>query len=1063
MAATFGTVVATTPAADIVLDQTRTPNRLYLLEPTTGRIEVYSTSGNLPNLISRVNVDATPTSMAMSRSGQYLYVACYGASALDIIDLNKLAKVNTINLGANPWGVAVGYDDKVLISTIGGAGKSVLAVYDPNANAANALTGIAVAPPAPTAATLPAPSNIFLARHASLAATRDGKIIAGVHMQANNTRTVFTYDVASATVLAARNFPTASPTLAISDDGSKIVSGPLLLDTVTLSVLGTQNTANSPYVFPAGANFNVQTAQGGAVFAPDGSRLYAAYNIVPTLSPAALANTSQLVFDTPDNLLIKVGIQMVENLNGKMAISSDGATIYALSQSGFMVLPLRALQQSSPVAAPDSNVALLASDQCGVTAAQNTAVIPVRNTGGGSRMTVTAQVLSSTATSTSVTQATRPYGGDVTARFNAAAARTMGTATPDLLLIQSPEAVNIVPSVRVFENSRNAEARGSIVPVDIGATTTGLTDMVQDTVRRRLYIANPALNRIEVFDMQGQRFGTPINAGQLPRSMALAGDGNTLYIANNGSENVTALDLTKNSVSTVKFPPLPFNSTAAVITPLSIAYTQHGVQVLMSNGSLWTIVGPTLVPRVLDPLIFGTATTVTGPNQQLVASPDGAYVLLLAGNGVAYLYSAADDAFVQQQTVIPVPIQNYFGPVAAGPNGAYYLVDDRVLDSSLTTISAGTNATIVGPVFPVPGPGGGFPPPGGPTISTTGATRPISAVAAATATAYVRFSTPLRANATATVTDAGLVEVVDLATGRVMASTTTLEGPLTQVTGVARVNANGRTMAVDATAGAVYALTASGLSIIPMNLSPTPPPIPQVPANGVVNTANFRSGVAPGGLISIFGQNLAATVTAGIVPLPTMLGGTCVTLNNAPLPLLASSAGQINAQLPPTLAAGTYPLVVRSVSNQAASGAANLSVAKYAPAIFMDSQGPAIFHRDGTRVTPDNPASRDESLTMYATGLGVTTGGRVTAGGLSPSSPLAVTAPLQVFFGNPTISYAGIIVDWSGLLPGSIGVYQINIRVPGTHVKGNALPVTLRIGGVSSPTTGANVATVAVN
>ena len=141
----------------------------------------------------------------------------------------------------------------------------------------------------------------------------------------------------------------------------------------------------------------------------------------------------------------------------------------------------------------------------------------------------------------------------------------------------------------------------------------------------------------------------------------------------------------------------------------------------------------------------------------------------------------------------------------------------------------------------------------------------------------------------------------------------------------------------------------------------------------------------------------------------------------------------------------------------------NVTVAKYAPAIFVDAQGPAIFHKDGNRVNKQHPASRDEPLTIYATGLGVTTGGRVTAGSPSPSSPLAVTAPIKLYFGNPNMSQAGIIVDWSGLLPGSIGVYQINCRIPGTHIKGDALPVTLRIGGVDSPTTGPTAATVYVN
>ena len=107
-----------------------------------------------------------------------------------------------------------------------------------------------------------------------------------------------------------------------------------------------------------------------------------------------------MTVNTPDTMLIQLGIKLPENLGGKMAITSDGATAYAISQSGFMVLPIGTLR-NQPLAMPDSNVALLASDQCGVTAALNSATIPVRDIGGG-RITVTAQALATTATTATV-------------------------------------------------------------------------------------------------------------------------------------------------------------------------------------------------------------------------------------------------------------------------------------------------------------------------------------------------------------------------------------------------------------------------------------------------------------------------------------------------------------------------------------------------------------------------------------------------------------------------------------------------------------------------------------
>src|SRR5262249_28561958 len=139
-------------------------------------------------------------------------------------------------------------------------------------------------------------------------------------------------------------------------------------------------------------NFNTQQNQGGSVFSPDGRVLYSAFNIAPTQNPPARANVSRLLLNDPDNLLINLGIQLPENLTGKMVITSNGATVYALSESGFLVLPMGTLS-ANPIAIPDSPVVMLANDQCGVTANQNSATVTIRNAGGGQRMTASAQLL----------------------------------------------------------------------------------------------------------------------------------------------------------------------------------------------------------------------------------------------------------------------------------------------------------------------------------------------------------------------------------------------------------------------------------------------------------------------------------------------------------------------------------------------------------------------------------------------------------------------------------------------------------------------------------------------
>ncbi len=1106
LAATFGTSVPVVGgASDIVLDEAR--NRLYVVNSNRNQLEVYSIPQR--RFLTPIPTEQFPLAAAISRSRKFLYVTAHTASALMVIDLDALATVNRVSLPARPEGVAVGADERVLISTVGtGQGNqfNVLIIYDPNASEANrSLTVVPVSPPPAQNPLLPPPAGRpFLTPRSQLRATDDGNWIVGINIPNNATRTVFLFEVASGTVLRSRTVNGVSSVLSISPDASRFMAGLVLFEAETLAVMAQQNAANAPYPFAQGTNFNVQQNQGGSVFTPDGSQLYSAFNFAPVQNPPARPNVSQLMVNDPENLLITAAYQMPESLAGKMVITSDGGTIFALSESGFLVLPVGTLRQN-PLAAVESTTVLLANDQCEVTRDQRSIRVAVRNEGRG-RLTANAALLQLAPTGPGglggaggpgggqpgggVVIVLPPGGGDggrlpeapvlpggqqtpqnaavanaaprVTARpdpegsmlefsFNPVAGRSLGTASPShQFLVQSSEAINIPPTITVFQNNRDAEARGDLIPVPTGLSANeGLVDMVLDAARRRLYIANSGRNRIEVFDTRTREFQAPIKVGQLPRSLALAPDGNTLYVANSGGESISIVNLDRMEMSgRVRFPPTPFNANVALVTPSVIAAGLRGPLVVMNNGTLWRIIGNDAVPRGLSPLIG--SLTVPAP-RTMSATPNGEYILLLGGpNGFAYLYDSVADEFIQARQVVQPPITGYYGPVAAGPRGQYFLVNGEVLNQSLTPVaSAGS----------VPGAGG----PARPGFTPGTVPRPISAVAVAGATSFARFSQPFRQNANQALTEAGQVELVDIATGNTMRSAQSLEGPLSSPVGTQRANIDGRTLAVDSSGTVVYALTTSGLSIVPLEQA-TPAERPVMSPGGVVNTASYLPNLAQGGLVSIFGRNLAEPEMAASTPLPIRMGGACVTLNNRPLPLIMSSAGQINAQIPTDLAPGRYPLVIRALDRKAASQQQQVTVSRYAPAVFVDGSSgqAAIFHADGRPVTPSAPARRDRPLVLYASGLGVTRAA-VPSGQAAPSEPLAVTANVEVFFGDPRWSQAEVIVDWSGLVPGYVALYQLNLRVPGDHLRGEKLPITLRIGGVNSPVTGPVVPVVAVD
>ena len=1043
LAATFGRVVPLVGgASDIVLDEVR--QRVYLTSSAQNQLQVYSLQRQ--SFQTPIATDSTPISAALSRDGRALYVTCFDAALLDVINLDTLVVTNRIALPAKPEGVAVAQDGRVLISTTGSSNgtTNVLLLYDPSPTASIVLRNLTVAPPAPTPPVFPPPSSRpFLSVRSQLLATRSGATIVGVNVPAAGSPTVFVYEAASGAVLRSRAIIGSSNVLSIADDGSRFMAGLNLFDTATLQVLAQQNLANSPYPIDPRTNFNLQSNQGGSVFAPDGQTVYTAFDVAPVQVPPAASLVTQMMLSDPDNLLIRMGLQLPENLAGKMVISADGSNIFALSDSGFVNIPVGSISQSA-LASPATTVVLLTRDQCGVTSVTSSATVNVNNPGRG-RVTANAQLLQYTGLANQASPATAPSvrvnnpaaGPQLQFGFNSALTRGLGTITPPHdFLVQSPEAVNIPDRVRVYENNRDSDARGAVYPIAVNAAGQALPDLLFDQPRGRIYVANPGLNRIEVFDTKQQRFLPPIKVGQLPISLALTPDGGTLYVANAGGENISIVDPDLMRLTgRIAFPPIPFNSNQALTVPTVISAGISGPLIVMSNGSLWKVVGTTAIPRGVSKVIGQTAAGLPNPipvPASLAATPGGEFILVAANNtGFAYLYDATQDDFVAARQVFPTLQTGYNGPLAAGPRGQYFVWNGVLLNQALV--------------------------PGRTQVGL------VSAVTAVDNGRYALFSPPAPAAANTLPTATPIIQLADTNTGNPLLQVPALEGPSTAVAATARGAVPGRTMAIDAASGMAYVITTSGLSAIPL-VPVAPADRPQPAARGAVNLGSYQTAVAQNGLLSIFGQNMGSTEAATSAPLPTVLGGTCVTLNNSPLPLFWVSPGQINAQIPPNLAPGSYPLVVRSIAKQAASTAQNITVSKYAPAVLVAPNGQlALFHENGSYVNKDNPATRDEPLVMYAVGLGPTTGGAVTAGMPSPSSPLAKTDTVEVFFGDYRYKQAEVIVDFSGLTPNFIGLYQLNLRVPGFHMSGEALPVMLRMGTVTSPLTGPVVPIVAVD
>jgi hypothetical protein len=137
---------------------------------------------------------------------------------------------------------------------------------------------------------------------------------------------------------------------------------------------------------------------------------------------------------------------------------------------------------------------------------------------------------------------------------------------------------------------------------------------------------------------------------------------------------------------------------------------------------------------------------------------------------------------------------------------------------------------------------------------------------------------------------------------------------MTSVFGSGRSNVTPRQLAVDSAGTIAYALTLSGLSVIPLAPSGNDTRPNMAPGRPILNSSDGSQDLRPGAFITVSGVNLASPAVADVVPPPTVLGGSCVTFGDVAAPLLRTASGAIEAQIPDTLRPGTHVVEVRSLA-----------------------------------------------------------------------------------------------------------------------------------------------------
>jgi len=209
--------------------------------------------------------------------------------------------------------------------------------------------------------------------------------------------------------------------------------------------------------------------------------------------------------------------------------------------------------------------------------------------------------------------------------------------------------------------------------------------------------------------------------------------------------------------------------------------------------------------------------------------------------------------------------------------------------------------------------------------------------------------------------------------------------------------------------------------------------------------------VGPGSDISLLGGNLATTTkTASGAPPVFVIDDTWVTVNDNLLPLLFVSPQQINAQLSSSLLEGTYTLTLHRRGQPDVS--ADFNVRRRSPGLFQwypaqGSPSVAAFREDGSILTPANPATVNETISIYGTGFGLYDHVLIDGYPASPDGEWNLIDPVTFTVGGRTFTATS-----ARAANGLIGVVVMRVKLTGALPSG-LLDIKATVGNEDSNTT----------
>ncbi len=648
----FGRVVAIGGhSSDLALDEVR--GVAYVANFTANRIDVVSLAS--AKVTKSMNVASQPSALSVSPDGRHLVIAHFGnyeapntpRNALTVVDLTNNGR-QTFALADPPLGVAFGFDGKALVVT-----TKQFILFEPYGGTMLVLETIAGV----TAKTLPQPPANYPAEivAASVAASRDGAMIAGV-----SDTILFSYSVASRQVSSMGYVaePALGPrTVSVSGSGDRWLAGWGIFDNKGLL---------AQFADPSG-----DLAIGSHAIDSDRNTIYAQ---VARKTDATDASPQLQVVDA-DNLRVRERLNLKENLSGKGVLSSDGATMYALSESGLTVLPVGSLDTQARVKASKEDIVFRGSG-CSPTVV--TQQIEIVNPGGGS----TPFKLKASASGIRLSQTSGTTPATITVSVDPDSFKdTLGTTVASIA-VTSTTAVNVISPVRVLVNLQDPDQRGSSVNVP-----GKLVDMLTDPQRNRFFILRQDTNEVLVFDGASYEQLATLRTGNTPTSMAFTYDRRYLMVGNDNSQYANVFDLeTLDATEPIRFPFGHYPRWLAASGDAILAATRVA-------GAVHKIDQVDFYSRTATELpSLGIYENDIDINTALVASANGSSIMAAQADGNLLLYNSSADTFTisrEESEALSgaVAASNYDQFVVGGTLYNASLVPAAVFDSTIETTS----------------------------------------------------------------------------------------------------------------------------------------------------------------------------------------------------------------------------------------------------------------------------------------------------------------------------------------------------------------------------------------